>query len=293
MKNLFYILTASTLLFASCDYVDVPQQAGGSIIIPTSDTIRRVFIEDFTGHTCPNCPSAARMIEDSLKPNYPGQIVSMGVHLGYYAIPGTPTGANSGTFLEDFRVTGEDLEYDNIFSATSFPFPSYLVNRHGFPSAYPTPVPDSPALVDSLLHLPMTAYLKITPNYNASTRVLTVNVAGEFMVDTTGSYNIALFLTEDSIVAAQTDNTIAGGFVYNYVFNNLFRGCINSPGSILGAQAATGTITANTGINYSTASLATFTVNASYNAAHCHIIAILYKTTDYGVLQAAETELIP
>jgi hypothetical protein len=294
MKNIFFALSASLLLFASCDYVDVPHQAGGSIVVPTSDTIRRIFIEDFTGHTCPNCPRAKEMIEDSLQPHYPGHIIAMAVHTDFYATPcapnGPPLGAPNGTFTEDFRVPGEDANYESIFTVSGFPFPSLLINRHGFPSSYPTSVGASPTLVDSILRLPMTAYLKITPNYNAGTRVLNVSVAGKFMVDTLGTFNIALFLTEDSIVAAQEDNLLNPAYNLSYTFNGIFRGCINTPGSIIGETTNVGAISANTGISYTSPA---FTVNSNFNPAHCNIIAILYKTTDYGVLQAAESKLIP
>ncbi len=295
MKNIFFALTASIFLFASCDYVEVPHQAGGSVVVPTSDTVRKIFIEDFTGHTCPNCPKAARQI-DTLKQRFPGQIISMAIHTPVFGTPcppaPLPAGATAGTFTEDFRVTQEDVDYDNLFQVNSFPYPSLFVNRSGYPASMI--IGEGVQTDDSVAHVivkPITAYLKITPNYNSTTRALTVNVSGKFMHDTSGTFNIAIYLTEDSLTGAQEDNTASSGFDYNYVFNDVFRGCVNSPGSISGAQAITGTITANTGINYT--STASYSVPAVCIPAHCHVVAILYKTSDYGILQAAESKLIP
>jgi thiol-disulfide isomerase/thioredoxin len=291
MKKIFSLVVISSVLALGCDYVQVPQQAGSGII-PTSDTIRKIFIEDFTGHTCPNCPSAARMI-DSLANAFPGQIIGMGVHIDFFAEPcpphGLPAGALTGTFTEDFRVPAEDADYNSVFGSNSFPLPAGLVNRSGFPASIPSVVSSWPSLVATILSDSMTAYIKINPSYSASTRTLNATVTGKFMRDTSGTFNIALYLVEDGLHGSQTDNTLSGGINNNYTFDHVFRGCINSPGTIGGAQIATGTILNGHQINYTMASA--FTVSANFDDTKCKIIAILYNTADYGVLQAAECNL--
>lgn len=292
MKKSFLFFAIASFSFFGCDYVEMPNQTN-VVVAPTSDTVRKIFIEDFTGHTCPNCPSAARMIE-TLKLAYPGQIIPMAIHFDFFAEPcpphALPVGALAGTFTEDFRVPLEDADYNAAFQINSWALPNGLINRSGFTSgSFPLAVDVWDDTVSVLLAKPMTAYIKLTSNFNSTTRALTVDVAGEFMIDTTGTYNIAVYLVEDGIHGSQTDNTLAGGIDNNYVFNSVFRGCINTPGTIGGEQVATGTILANTPINYSTTN--SFTVNAAFIAANCKIVAILYKTSDYGVLQAAECDL--
>ena len=292
MKKILLLFTIAVLSFMSCDYVVAPNQVG-TVTVPLSDTVRKIFIEDFTGHTCPNCPTASRML-DSLGDAYPTQIIGMGVHIDYYAEPcpphQLPSGATPGTFSEDFRVAAEDADYDLVFGSNSFGLPTGLVNRYGFPTSFPTAVTAWPSTVATILAQPMTAYIKIIPSYNTSSRNLSVNVTGNFMVDTTGTYNIALYLVESEIIGSQTDITFpAPGIDNNFKFNHVFRGCINTPGIVTGETINSGSILNNTPINYSTTN--TYTVNPLFVDTHCKIIAILYKTSDYGVLQAAEVDL--
>jgi hypothetical protein len=295
MKKYIFIIASIAAFSSGCDYVEIPQQAGGSVITPTSDTIRKVFIEDFTGHTCINCPDATRMI-DSLSQIYPGQIVDMGIHVNYFAGPcpsAQPYPAGGpwppGAWSEDFRIP-EETDYNATFGTSGFAQPSGMINRSGiFPLEIPTQVADWPSKVDSLLSLPMEAYIKLTPHYNSTSRALTVDVAGEFMKDTTGTYKVELFLIESGLHGYQLDNDIVpAGYNANYDFHNVCRGSIISPGSIQGATVITGTIANHTGISYTSPS---FTVPAGYNAANCKIIGILFKDTDYGVLQAAEADM--
>jgi hypothetical protein len=287
MKKVFPYIAVLSLLFMSCDKVLIPQQPH-TVVIPTNDTIRKIFIEDFTGHTCPNCPLAARKL-DSLKAAYPEQVIGMAIHIDFFSIPcppnPLPAGALVGTFGEDFRTT-ENADYESIYTVSSWAFPSGLINRNGT-----APIDQSAwsPIVASLLADSMTAYIKINPTFNSSSGVLNVTVTGEFLCDTTGSYNIALYLVESDLHGSQVDNTLSGGIDNNYTFDDVFRGCINSPGTISGETITLpATITGHTPINYTSPS---FTVNSNFNPANCKIIAILINNADRGVLQAAECDL--
>lgn len=289
MKKIFSLVAISSIFIWGCDKVDIPQQHF-TVVIPTSDTIRKIFIEDFTGHTCPNCPSAARKL-DSLKAAYPERVIGMAVHIDFWAEPCDsnphypPAGALPGTFQEDFRVTAEDADYESIFQCSQWAFPNGLINRVG-------PTNDIniwPSTVATLLADSMSAYIKITPSFNSTTRILNVSVTGEFLCDTTGTYNIALYLVEDGLTGSQTDNTLPSGINNNYTFNDVFRGCINSPGTISGQQLTLpSSIQSHTSISYTSPA---FNVSSNFNAANCKIIAILINNADRGVLQAAECNL--
>jgi hypothetical protein len=263
MKKVFPVIAfLSVLFFAGCDKVLIPQQPHSSVT-QANDTFRKIFIEDFTGHLCQNCPAAAHQLE-ALKAAYPDQVIGMAVHSTYWAEPcdgnpAVPTGATA-------------------------------TNRFGTTTIDPIEIGDWPSRVATLLQDSMTAYIKINPTYNATTRVLNVTVTGEFLCDTTGTYNIALYLTESGIVGGQIDITLPPDHIdNNYTFNDIFRGCINNPGFISGEQVTLPTtIPGHTPINYTSPS---FTVNPNFNAANCKIVAILINNADRGVLQAAEVDL--
>jgi hypothetical protein len=290
MKKVFSILLVLSLLIMSCDKVLIPQQPH-TVVIPTNDTIRKIFIEDFTGHTCPNCPPAAHKL-DSLKAAFPQQVIGMAVHIDFFAIPcppnPAPAGHLPGTFTEDFRTT-ENADYENIYTVSGWAYPNGLINRLPDPinASLPTGIDFWASSAATLLADSMTAYIKIHPTYSSGT--LNVTVTGEFLCDTTGSYNIALYLVEDDLHGSQTDDDVPGGIINNYTFNDVFRGCINTPGTINGAPLTLpASISGHTPINYTSPS---FTVNSNFNAANCKIIAVLINTADGGILQVAECDL--
>jgi hypothetical protein len=291
MKKVVSAIAVLSILFAGCDKVLIPQQEH-TVVVPTSDTIRKIFIEDFTGHLCQNCPEAAHQLE-ALKAAYPNQVIGMAVHSTYWAEPcdgnpPVPTGATA-TFLDDFRTT-ENADYEVIYGISNWPYPIGMINRYGTSPIDPLAVEDWASRAATLLQDSMTAYIKINPTYNSTTRVLNVTVTGEFLCDTTGTYNIALYLTESGIIGGQVDESIQPDHIDNfYEFNDIFRGCINTPGTISGELLTLPTtIPGHTAINYTSPS---FTVNAAFNDANCKIIAILINNADRGVLQAAEVEL--
>ncbi len=63
MKKIFYIISIIILyIFVSCDKVE-PPYIENPVIIDTNNNegTKRVLIEEFTGHLCPNCPEAAHI----------------------------------------------------------------------------------------------------------------------------------------------------------------------------------------------------------------------------------------
>jgi hypothetical protein len=288
MKKVLSIIAVLSIIISGCDKVLIPQQQASSSST-TNDTVRKILIEDFTGHFCQNCPGAARMI-DSLEHTYPGQVIGIGIHINEFAQP-YPEHAPvpnmlPGTFTEDFRVSAENADYDQIWQTSGYPLPQGFVNRFPYSNFLPTGVPNWPSAVATIIPQPMTAYIKIHPDYDTVSRVLNVDVSGLFMCDTTGTYNVVLYLVEDGIVGSQVDGTTIDN---NYTFHHVFRGCINTPGTIGGQQVATGTITNGQVINYTMTT--PFTVNTAFNAANCKIVGFIQNMSDHGILQAAECDL--
>ena len=65
MKKYFTLLSA-ILIITSCDIVEGPyltDEAITPIDTTTNSYVKKVLVEDFTGHLCPNCPDAARELD--------------------------------------------------------------------------------------------------------------------------------------------------------------------------------------------------------------------------------------
>ena len=103
------------LIFTSCDKLEGPFMSDSNIS-PTdtnsTDFIKKVLIEDYTGHTCPNCPSAARELE-AIHDIYGDRIIGVAIHVSKsfarpYHISQAPQ------FQYDFR-TQWGYDWDNFF----------------------------------------------------------------------------------------------------------------------------------------------------------------------------------
>ncbi len=161
-----FILTA-----ISCDIVEPPFMNEVDVSDP-GDTVvvKRVLIEEFTGHLCPNCPEG-KEVANSLKSFYGDRIVVMSIHSGIFARP-----LNDDDFYNDYR-TGEGDEIASTFGVTQYP--SGMVSRTGYdnnlvlsPSAWGSAAaqlieadPDFQIIIDISYHLPShTLDIEVTTN---------------------------------------------------------------------------------------------------------------------------------
>ena len=125
MKKIIYqitILIAIILIIVSCDKVKNVKDPNAEPIIGN----RKVFVEDYTGHKCGNCPAAADTLKYLTK-KYPGQVVALAIHAGFFA-------NINATYPTDLR-NPTSTAYDNTFGVSLAGNPNGLINRSGFGSA--------------------------------------------------------------------------------------------------------------------------------------------------------------
>src|SRR3989304_9976676 len=199
MMNKKIIFSAILLAFiASCDYIAIPKEEYTPIPAPEDTIIRKILLEDYTGHRCPSCPNA-HVQANSLKQQYGEQLVVIGVHAGSTSIPNPPL------YLVDYRTTAGNA-YDLFFTIPSYP--KGMINRFGYPananllnwgSAWST-------TIASLVSLPVEANIEISFTLNGN--LLDVTAKTQMLAEKTGPYKIVALITEDSIVSPQDVNTI-------------------------------------------------------------------------------------
>ncbi len=296
MKNsLIKLLTLILILgITSCDFVTLPEKAGGSH--PGGTTVqRKVLLEDYTGHKCTACPAAA-VIANNLLQTYGEKLIVIGVHAGFFATP-----ASSGTqYLTDFRTAAGDT-YDDpaFFGVSSVSNPNGLINRKDYTPTTTDHV-KAPGIwateVAAELAKPANAKITITNTYNAVNRSLSCAVQSTFLFDTLtgGPYKLIAVITQDSITADQLDG---GVYVPAYIHRHVLRDNINGT---WGEALVTGTITANAAINKTY----NYTFPAAYPAAggasstlcnvnNCHVTAFIYNDATKEVIQVEEAKVIP
>lgn len=231
--NRWFGIIGVCLSFAivSCDEIEDPYADRDDIIYETGDplyndtvyndtsqTTRRILIEDFTGHKCPNCPAAAESATQLMTDN-PNDVVAVAIH-------------NSGAFSEvdlpdypaDFETeTGEKLR--NHFQIGSFP--NGLINRTEWNGSYIVGHQLWENQINTLTQDP--SYMaqrfrvKLMNIYNSDTRILRVIPDIEVVQNQTGNFYFVIYITESHIVSGQIDNRLSPSYVPDYENNHVLR----------------------------------------------------------------------
>jgi len=258
------------LSLTGCDYISEPFQAGGGGIVDTTKVYRNIFIDDFTGHKCVNCPDAAEMIE-TMKglAQFKDRIVAVSVHTGFFAQPFQPPYDN------DWRTTeGNDL------MATFGPsqFPIGMVNRIDFPNDHLKAFQSWPDQAATFVAELTSIDIVPTISYNGSSRKATIDVKLKYLNSLTGDFNIVVLITESHIIAAQTGHS---GDILDYEHNHMLRGSSNT---VIGEMVSTGQVDAGTEFNYNTS----LTLDTSWVEANCDLAIYVYNTANQEIIQVVE-----
>ncbi|MES2837489.1 MAG: Omp28 family outer membrane lipoprotein [Bacteroidota bacterium] len=284
--KLSIILFFIAIITYSCDKIEGPftelQPRDTTAVVDTTDSvtyIRKVLVEDYTGHTCGNCPEAAISLDSILSRNK-DKVVGMAIHAGFFAEIKT-----TGLFTYDFRNADGDA-IDAFFSNTSKGSPNGMVNRVDFATLKHTKLhTEWSSIVATELAKPAVANIKLKVEYNSSTKNVSIVSTSKFLTDLDGAYKISLFITEDSIVKAQKDYTKPSpSNVANYTHKHVMRKGINGT---WGDEIANGTAKKNVEVvkNYS------IVLNDSWNEKKCHVVAFIYNSATYEVIQAEEAHV--
>lgn len=236
MKNTI-ILALLVFTFTSCDKVKQPNQNPNKVASCTlnspivknnfsSSTGRKILLEDYTGHTCGNCPRAARKAE-SLVATYGSQIIVVANHVS--AQFGAPVADT--LYREEFR-NPTSTEWDDFFKFSTTPgLPRGAINRV---TPYSQPDQAWPTLAATAINQPQSAKLDMTTTYDPTQHLLNVKVKTTFLQTFTTSVMLSIVLTQDSIIADQKDYfpptgsvVVDGDLRPDYVFEHLTIGAMN------------------------------------------------------------------
>ena len=292
MKNalLLPFVIVSFLGINSCDKIDDPYPETGNVPVDTSGSNnftapdiatlkRRILIEDYTGHTCGNCPSAA-IIARGLKTTYGDQVHILGVHAGFFAEPY----GSGNEFRTDFR-TASGEEWNTDFGVTGNP--KGMVSRLEYgsvvvldPSAWGSAASiliDNEPLFDVQMEI----------DYDSGNKTFTVDVGTYVVNSVTGNYNLVVCVVEDSIVDWQQDYSLpsADQHVEDYVHEHVLRDNINGT---YGSALITGSELAETWLVQSYI----YTLDSEWNADHCSVLAFVADATTKEILQVGDIYII-
>jgi len=218
MLKYIFSLVAIILLISSCDQINPPYTQTDTGPIET--TTRKVFIEEFTGALCKNCPRA-HLIVKQIEDLYPDNVIVMAIHAGAHAVP-------NQTHPYEFR-TAIGNEIDNYYDAAkSLGTPLGMVNRATFKNRSLLRENDWLGAVQEQLKLTTNIEISMTTEYDETTRRITLETELKYISKGSRDERLAIYIVEDSIVKYQLDGYATDPDRYDYVHNAVLRAGITN-----------------------------------------------------------------
>ncbi len=288
MKKILLFALGITTLLSSCDVLEGPFDEKVTIDT-TAGPKRKILLEDFTGHTCGNCPCAAYEAI-RLDTTYKGRIIVVASHVGFFAEPYT----NGTKFRTDFR-TPAGTEVNDYFQIDAQGLPQGMVNRTVYNSArilsstsWSSAV--APFILDTAISKHPDATLSMSATYNSANRTASVEVNSKYLKEGNSNHQLVVYVVEDSIINWQKFYSSCGGVdkeISDYVHRHVLRGAVNSTWG--DALYTTGSvIPIGTSVNKSY----TQVLDPIWEAKHIYFVAFIQDNVTKEVVQVEEVKLI-
>lgn len=292
MKTKLILPLLFTILASSCDYIDPPYiQTGANgctvaepSFTPRTNPIRKVLVEDVTGHRCGNCPRAGEKMAE-LYTNFPERIVGLSVHSelsGYFTAPLGDT----GKYSYDFR-TPLGKAIDEKFGVSAVGLPNGMINRKKINNSAVISHTQWSNQVSTILSNDPDIDIQIKPYYDQTDSTLCAYVFVECLKNLSGSFKVVCYLVEDNLINWQKDYAFPGEDVSNYHHEHILRTALSTT---WGTLLADGEITA--GQTFVNGYSIKFDLNR-WNPNNCKVIAFVYNENNDEVIQAEEEKMIP
>ena len=276
-----YLISVALIIWglASCDVVEEPYTKGGISTGPDTNS-PNILLEDFTGHTCVNCPAASKIAKE-LKSRYPNKIFVVAIHTGEFAKPET-----GEMYNYDFR-TNEGTEIDNFYNISAQGLPRGMINRNPYKNTQALHYSRwSDAILDYWnKNKTRQLDIELSAQYNSETHQITASVNLNYFVLQSKQNKLSVWLVEDNIINWQKSSEEPIN-IPDYQHNDVFRYSFNG---VWGENVGGATIPI--GFEFSKDYSLTIPTDKDWNVANMRIIAFVYDDTD-GVKQVIDAKIV-
>lgn len=259
------------LFFPACDKIEPPYIVNNTNNNDTIAFVQKVLIEDFTGHRCGNCPRAHEKLHQLIS-LYGDKVIGIAWHTGFFAEPLPPN------YPADYR-TSEGEEITNVFGITQWPIG--MVNRIDYNGSKLLSYDAWPEAVANLISQAPKAHIAIQANYQTATNQVNASISINLLQSIDSPIKLCVFLTEDSIISAQTDYNANPNFIPNYVHMHMFRASFN--GTWGNEISLTGKQIGDTLLRQYN-----LTWNTAWNKKNSHVVAFIYNVNSDAIIQVNE-----
>lgn len=307
MKRSIIAIFSLVVVLAACDKVKNPIEDPKAFepppdpacvtphIVKTNSLVmnfRKVLVEDYTGHTCGNCPRAAENAT-TIASMYGDSAIIIAIHAGTQFSPPAPP-----KFPEDFR-TPVGTDWDNFFGMSAAGLPKGCVNRSQIP--YPQPRTTWSVTAGNILNNPQDAKMLVTTTLDTSKMLVNIDVKTTFLKAFPGTtMNICVVVTEDSIVARQKDYAPPAGVTVengderpDYEFEHMLRGSVNgSWGNLLMADPLINDTISKSYTCHQLNPWPVIPAKPKYNLKHTTIVVFIYNTATKEIIQVEKVKIM-
>ena len=198
--------------------------------VPTESLDKNAILEEFTGVSCPNCPSGHQVMAQILADN-PDRAFCVAYH------PWNSSFTTPYTGDPDFRRHYADAFYTTPYCGTSRYMPSSFVHRRLWaPPERLTSRADWPAYANTIMAEPSPMNVGMATSYDEGTSILTVIVDIYYTDDFLGEHNLMVTLAENGLISQQSG--ASGPYTHKHTFREAF---VEQWGDPIVADASAGT----------------------------------------------------
>ena len=286
MKKILILLFVPATLLLSCDKVENPipiadnvPVAGiswdDSLYVESTASLRKIVLEEFTGHRCSECPGGSIKIEQ-LVTTYGSQLIPVSFHAGFFA---EPLVAGSGKYESDYRTEiGETFNNFSLFAPTGYP--AGMVNRIELNGKITNGKNDWETIIQQIKDDAPKVKIQIQSLYDDSTRTIKEVVETEWLTTESNNYKLQVYVLENHIVDWQKDGT---NDIATYDHKHVLRKALNTAFGTDIPSAIAGNTFTNEDLF--------FVLPEAWNVDNCSIVALVYDATTYEILQAEEIHI--
>jgi len=266
-------------LVASCDVVEKPYTETPVGPVDTASVKQNVLIEDYTGHTCGNCPAAADLAKQIQSGYGADRVIVVAVHAGSFAEPHVD-------YPMDLRTPDGD-NLDKTFRVSRVGNPNGMVNRVTHNGKLIIGKDDWSTVTRDLLNQKPLVNVSMVHTYDSTTRTINAVISVKYLQAGTADYNLVALLTESEIEGDQTDYRVVPSHIHNYVFEHVLRVAMNGVwGEPLSSTPVSAGTTITKTISY------TIPSDRTWNPKKCHLVAYVHRyNTIKDVLQVVSKDL--
>lgn len=237
--------------------------------------VKKVLIEEITGHQCGNCPEATETIHHIANNVFPGKVISIGIHSG----PLARFKEGASKYFTNFTTPEGDEIYGELNSANAVPFG--MIDRKIMNTAFGT----WQSAIESQLQEPADVGISIYNCYNPDSLLLSAVINLKYFKDVSDEDRLTVYLIEDNIVDWQKDYNASNPDIENYTHHNIFRDALNGTWGELVSDASI-----KSGDTFQQAY--SLRINEGYDVNNCKVVAFVYDKDTRIVRQVEEASII-